>query len=316
MNAHAPQPEDGAETVEEQIIRLSSLNFERMPMLEVVFDRYVMALASAMKSFSGMPFDVTLRSFDYVTCGTALSGLPAPSLSALTTATPWSGNVLMTLSPDLLFSVLEVMLGGREGRGRQLWKPRSFTAIERRFGGRLARMILDEFSQSFRQLSEVSFEIDSLESAPETIAIAPSGSPAVWVTLDLTVGERGGALYFLIPYTALDTVRPVLNQPFLGGKIGGDTSWRKDLEEKIEDTTVTLTASLHRLRVPVQEALGWRKGQTIDLGISAEQPVDVVCGERRMFRGQMGRRATGQVALRLIEEDTGTEADDADFATD
>ncbi|KAA9009955.1 flagellar motor switch protein FliM [Histidinibacterium aquaticum] len=315
MNARASENLDGSETVEEEIIRLSSLNFERMPMLEVMFDRYVLSLATAMKSFAGLPVDVRLESFDYLTCGEAMKSLPSPSLSALTLANPWNGSLLMTLSPDLLFSTLEILLGGREARPKG-WTPRSFTAIERRFGNRLARLVLDEFALCFRQLSEVSFEIESLESSPEAVALAPVSSPCVRVTLYLTLAERGGTLSFLIPYTALENVRLLLSQPFLGGKLGGDSGWRKDLESKIEDTTVTLTAHLHSLKVPVQEALGWRKGQTIDLGIGPDQPVDVICGDKTMFRGQMGRRATGQVALRLTEEKVELEAADADVSTD
>lgn len=315
MTVHTPDPHAEAESVEELIIRMSTLSYERMPMLEVIFDRYMLSLGSALKSFCGVPVDVSIESFSYLNCGEAMAKMPSPTLLAITSADPWEGAFLTSIDPAMLFSTLEIMLGGRASQSRD-WTPRSFTAIEKRFGTRLVDVVLSELSRSFRQLSEVSFSVDHLESNPRATALAPASSPCVAISLNVSLEDRGGKLDFLIPFNTLEKIRSVLAQPFLGGKLGGDSSWRKQLTAKIEDTTVTLDALLCELKLPMTEVLSWQKGQTVQLGIDAEHEVTLVCSDRPMFRGAMGRRANGSVALRLTEEIEGKDGTPDDEPTD
>lgn len=316
MNATATAAEETPqdETVEEHIIRLSKLSYERLPLLEVVFDRYQLALGPQLKSFTSTATEVSLRSFDYLSCGEALQELSAPNFLAVVDARPWEGQLLLAVEPPLLIAALEIMLGGRKATPRA-WTPRSFTSIEKRFGTRLCEMMLHTLQEAFGQLAEVELGIDHLESTPQSTVLAPPSTPCVRVVLDVTMEERGGQMTYILPYNAFEKVRPILAQAFLGGKIGGDSSWRRDLTEKLHGTNVTLAASLHEISVPLEEVLEWKPGVTLDLGIGPDASVTVNCNGMAMFRGAMGRRRNGAIALR-VTEDLGRKEDLHDVASD
>lgn len=182
------QPEGGlAEgSIEEQIIQMASLSYERLPLLELIFERYALALGSAFKVFVAMPCEVTLLSFEYLPCGPALEAIGSPALTAVARADPWDGRIAVSVSPELLFSTLEIMLGGRNGDSRA-WSPRSFTAIERRFCQKLAEMVLDELEPGFEPVGGVRFRFDHLENIPSNAVIAPPATPAV------RIGCRSGS---------------------------------------------------------------------------------------------------------------------------
>ena len=58
--------------MEEQIIQMSMLNYEPLPMLEVIAERLVLSLTSSFKSFTASVVDVTLARFDYLSYAGAM----------------------------------------------------------------------------------------------------------------------------------------------------------------------------------------------------------------------------------------------------
>lgn len=288
-------------TVEEEIIQKAKLNFEQLPMLEVVFDRFGLSLGAALKSYTSTATDVAIASIDYMSCGEALDSLPSPGFLAMTHARPWDGRVLLALNTDLLFSTLELMLGGRSIQPRPQ-TPRFFTMIEKRVGARLAEIILAEMAEAFATLADVQFVIEELENNPRSTILAPPVSPCIKIMIDVMLEDRGGQIAVLIPHATLEPIRGLLSQVFLGGQLGGDKNWRDSLKNLLEDTPVTLDAILTQIEVPMTDMLGWKVGQTLDLGINSDHPPTVTCSGHEMFSTAMGRCRNGSIALRITEE--------------
>ncbi|SDF34902.1 flagellar motor switch protein FliM [Limimaricola pyoseonensis] len=289
-------------SIEEQIIEMASLSYERLPLLEAIVERYALGLGAAFKSFCGSPCEVTVRSFDYLPCGPALESLPAPALTAVVRVQPWDGRLGLTISPELMFSLLELMLGGRSGPSKS-WTPRSFTAIEKRFAERVAGVALRDLENAFETVDEISCRIEHLETSPQNAMLAPPAAAAIRVVLRVTVEERQGDLALVIPDSLIDTVRSLLVQSFPGGEIaGGDGGWRAALSRSITGSEARLTAVLHEVKLELRDVLEWQRGQVLDLGIGMDHEVEVRCSGHAMFRAAIGRRKTGAMALRVTEE--------------
>ncbi|WP_159966520.1 FliM/FliN family flagellar motor switch protein [Profundibacterium mesophilum] len=301
--------------VEEQIIHMATISYERMPMLEVLFDRFALSLSGAIKSYSGATTEVTLTDFSYGNCGAALDSLAAPTLVAMTSATGWEGRLATVIEPKLLFSLLEFMLGGRTA-GEREWEPRSFTTIEKRIGSQLCDVALRELSSAFAPVTDVEFCVDHLENSPRALVLAPPASACIKVELRVEVEGRGGNLIFVIPNATFEKLRPQLIESFFGAQLGVDTGWRDQLAGSLQGTNVDLTAVLHELQVPLNDVLAWQRGQTIDLGIAGDNLATVTCSGRPMFRAAMGRRRNGSVALRVTEKLEDKEMEELNGALD
>ncbi len=289
------------DTIEDEIIRVASESYERLPTLEVIFDRFALSLATALKKYTSAMTEVDLVSVDYMPCGAALESLASPSLLAITGATPWDGQLALAVDPELLFTTLEIMLGGRSAPVKQ-WTPRSFTAIEKRLGQRLCEAVLKDLSEAFAPFDKVEFAVANLESIPANAVLAPALSACVRIVMNVRFEGRGGALSFVIPNATIEKTRPLLARSFLGGQIGGDSSWRNQLTKSIRGTDVAVIAVLHELKANLRDVLDWAPGQVLDLGIDMTHEVTVSCSGKKMFRAAMGRRKNGSVALRVTEE--------------
>lgn len=307
MNVQNTQPsgaENAADSVEEQIIRMSMLSFERLPVLEGILGRFSASLSSALNAYSASTAEASVQEITYKSYSESLGDLPSGGFMAVTNVSPGDKSMLTVLEPELLMSAIEVMLGGRTSK-QKAWTPREYTAIEKTLGTRLCEVVLAKLGESFSDLHEMRFSISHLENSMKSVALlAPGTGPSVHVTLDMKFEGRGGLLTFVIPYTAIEKVQPMLAQAFWGGGLGADNSWRTLLTDKIQETNVTLTSVLHELSVPMTQVLAWAPGTTLDLGIDTHHEAELSCSGVPMFKAAMGRRKNGSVALRITEEMT------------
>lgn len=314
--------------VQEEIIRIATRSYERLPLFEVVMDRAVQALGPTLRAALNVQADVALQAVDYLACGDALAAAPDPGLIALVNAAPWDGALAVTIDPDLLFSTLEIMLGApdpaaakadaAEGSAAAAWQPRAFTAIEKRLAGRLVGLALHEVATAFEPLEKVSFTAGAMESGPRDVMLAPVDAACARVTLRITLNGRGGLMCLIVPHRTMDTVRPQLAQSRTAAQLGSDPGSRALLSQSLNHTPVTLTAVLHERDVPLAEVLGWKPGQVLNLGIDSSHEVTVACSGKDMFRAAIGRRKNGSVALRVTAtfEETEEEEEDANGALD
>jgi flagellar motor switch protein FliM len=287
--------------VEEEIIQRAKRSYERLPILEVILERFVLAIGPALKTYVGALCEASIDATEYMPMSEALEGMPNPSLISITEASDWEGPFATVIDPSLLISTLEITFGGRTAE-RSSWKPRSFTAIERKIGREMMTLILAELSETFAKLMPVEFMISHVETNPQAMVLAPPNTGCLRLRVHLTMDDRDGYLYFLFPYNAFSTIRPILAQPFHGGALGGDKSWQKKMTDAIVDTEVSVAARLHETTVPMQEVLNWRKGQVLDLGIDADQLVTLCCGGHELYRAQSGKRRNGRLALKIQKQ--------------
>ncbi|MEX3314493.1 flagellar motor switch protein FliM [Sulfitobacter sp. PS-8MA] len=296
----ATSPQSDAVKLEETMIRQARESFQRLPTLEIVLDRLLLAMVPDLKSYCTIAPEIELQSLDYLPYEDAMEATQAPSLYAIADADNWNSQIACVIEPDLLFSVLEIMLGGRRAQPNE-WKPRSLTAIEQKLGRRLAELSLKGLSKCMSDVSPVSFSIASLESNPRSVMLAAPRTATVAVRLHMAFEDRSGHMTFILPYGNLDEVSAKLAQPFLGGRSPTDSNARKDMNTQISGTTVTITGVLQEMKIPLREVMEWQPGQVIDLGMTVDTPVVGMVNAQPMFQAAFGQRSNGALALRVIQ---------------
>ncbi|MFG6564570.1 flagellar motor switch protein FliM [Sulfitobacter sp. 1A13421] len=287
-------------SLEETMIRQARESFQRLPTLEIIIDRLLLALVPDLKSYCTVAPEIELSSLEYMPYEDAMESIQSPSLIAIANAESWGSQIACVVEPDLLFSVLEIMLGGRRATSQQ-WKPRGLTAIEQKLGRRLAELSLKGLAHCLHDVSPVQFDIQSLESNPRSVMLAAPRTATVLVRLHMQFEDRSGHMALVLPYGTLDEVSAQLAQPFLGGRSPTDSNARKDMNSQISSTTVTITGVLQEVTIPLHEVLEWKPGQVIDLGMTVDTPVVGMVNAQPMFQAAFGQRSNGALALRVIQ---------------
>jgi flagellar motor switch protein FliM len=283
------------------IIDSALVSYERLPMLEVVFDRLVRMMSTSLRNFTSDNVEVSIDNITSIRFGDYLNSIPLPAMLSVFKAEEWDNYGLLTIDSALIYSIVDVLLGGRRGTAAMRIEGRPYTTIERNLVERLVAVVLSDLSGAFDPLSPVNFRFDRLETNPRFATIGRPANAAVLARLRVDMEDRGGRLEVLLPYATLEPVREILLQGFLGEKFGRDSIWEAHLAGELWHTHVPIQAILDTIEMPLRQVLDWHVGTRIPLTATTESEVRLVCGDLQMFRGSMGRRA-GSIAVRVSEK--------------
>lgn len=280
------------------IINSALVSYERLPMLEIVFDRLVRLMTTSLRNFTSDNVEVSLDSISSIRFGDYLNSIPLPAILAVFRARQLDNYGLMTVDSNLIYSIVDVLLGGRRGMSAIRIEGRPYTTIERMLVQRLIEVVLGDAKQAFAPLTEVDLELDRVETNPRFAAIARPANAAILVKLRVDMEDRGGRIEILLPYATLEPIRKKLLQQFMGEKFGRDNIWESHLASELWTTGMEVQVVLDEVDIPLRQILELKIGDTILLNASPDKLVDIKCGEVSLARGKMGRLGQA-IAVRL-----------------
>src|SRR6266699_948589 len=280
------------------IIDSAMVSYERLPMLEIVFDRLVRLMTTSLRNFTSDNVEVSLDNITSIRFGDYLNSIPLPAILAVFRAEELDNYGLFTVDSNLIYSIVDVLLGGRRGTAAMRIEGRPYTTIERTLVQRMVEVIMADMCQAFEPLAPVSFALDRLETNPRFAAIARPANAAILVKLRIDMEDRGGRIELMLPYATLEPIRKLLLQQFMGEKFGRDSIWESHLATELWSTRVEIDAILDEQRLPLNRIMKLEVGQTIMLNAGPESPIELRCGGVPLLKGRMGRMGSS-VAVRI-----------------
>ncbi len=271
------------------IIESAMVTYERLPMLEIVFDRLVRLMTTSLRNFTSDNVEVSLDSITSVRFGEYLNSIPLPAIMAVFRADQWDNYGLVTVDSNLIYAMIDVLLGGRRGATVQRVDGRPYTTIETNLVKRMIEVILHDAEQAFQPVSPVKFNVDRLESNPRFAAISRPTNAAILVRFRIDMEDRGGVTEILLPYATIEPIRETLLQAFMGDKFGRDPIWEGHLATEIWQAEVEVDAVLYDDMLPLKQLMQLEVGDTLMLGLKPDALVKVRCGDVVLTEGRMGR---------------------------
>ncbi len=280
------------------IINSTLVSYERLPMLEIVFDRLVRLMTTSLRNFTSDNVEVSLDQISSIRFGDYLNSIPLPAIIAVFRAQQLDNFGLATVDSSLIYSVVDVLLGGRRGAVSTRVEGRPYTTIERVLVTRMIEVVLADMKQAFAPLTQVDFALDRIETNPRFAAIARPPNAAIVVKLRVDMEDRGGRLELLLPYATLEPIRKMLLQQFMGEKFGRDNIWEGHLAGELWHTKLEVRAVLDELQQPLGKVLNLKVGDTLMLDAGTDATLKLKCGAVELSEGKAGRIGHS-VALRV-----------------
>jgi flagellar motor switch protein FliM len=285
----------------ERIVSAGLVSYERLPMLEIVFDRLVRIMSTSLRNFTSDNVEVGIDSIVSLRFGDYLNSVPLPAMLAVFKVDEWDNFGLLVIDSALIYSIVDVLLGGRRGTAAMRIEGRPYTTIERTLVERLITVVLKDLSDAFSPLTPVTFRFERLEVNPRFAAISRLSNACILSKLRVDMEDRGGRIELLLPYATLEPVRELLLQQFMGEKFGRDSIWETHLAEELRHTEMALDVVLDEQTMPLSVIMNLKPGDRITLGCAPGAPVRLRCGDVAMFDGELGRREN-HLAVRIDRE--------------
>ncbi len=280
------------------IIDSGLISYERLPMLEIVFDRLVRLMTTSLRIFTSDNVEVSLDSISSIRFGDYLNSIPLPAILSVFKAEEWDNYGLFTVNSSLIYSIVDVLLGGRRSASVMRIEGRPYTTIETALVEQLIEVVLTDVRAAFEPLSPVNFVLDRLETNPRFAAISRPANACILVKLRIDMEDRGGRIELILPYATLEPIRKLLLQMFMGEKFGQDTIWEGHLATELWSTEVAIDAVLDEQEISLQRVMNLEVGQTLMLNSSPDSEIDLRCGDISLASGKMGRVGQ-QVSVRV-----------------
>jgi len=182
-----PRTAGGAETAPYDFSNQDRNIRGRMPTLEVLNDFFARSLRNTLTVVLRKSLEVVPQKLAMMKYGEFTKTLPLPSSIHVFKMTPLRGTGLLVLDPKLVFSFVDIFLGGT-GRMNFRIEGRDFTAIESKLIMKVVNMIFSELEKVWNSIHSVSFlnvmqgiprKAASFCSPPESVrtAWAPASTP-------------------------------------------------------------------------------------------------------------------------------------------
>ena len=282
------------------IIDSAMVSYERLPMLEIVFDRLVRLMTTSLRNFTSDNVEVSLDRITSVRFGDYLNSIPLPAILAVFKAEEWDNFGLATVNSSLIYSIIDVLLGGRRGASSVRVEGRPYTTIETSLVKRMIEVVLADAELAFKPLSPVKFNIDRLETNPRFAAISRPANAAILVRLRIDMEDRGGNIELLLPYATIEPIRATLLQMFMGEKFGRDQIWEGHLATEIGQAEIGVDAVLYEENLPLRRMMNLNVGDTLMLELKPDALVKLRCGDVTLTEGRMGR-VGDRIAVRVTK---------------
>jgi flagellar motor switch protein FliM len=282
----------------QSILSSALVSYERLPMLEVVFDRLVRLMTTSLRNFTFDNVEVSLDSMNPIRFGDYLNKIQLPAMLSVIKAEEWDNYGLITVDSAMIYSIVDVLLGGRRGTAAMRVEGRPYTTIERSLVERLVEVMLNDLSAAFEPLSPVTFRFDRLETNPRFATISRPSNAAIVARFRIEMEDRGGKIELLLPFATLEPVRELLLQMFMGEKFGRDSIWETHLAEELWQTEIELVAVMDEQPGRLKDVFNLKVGSRLMFAATPDSLVQMRCGDVPMYTGRMGRKGD-RIAIQI-----------------
>ena len=294
-----PKKEDNLTGIK-AVLEQSLQSYDKLPMLEIIFEKFIRQLSTSLRNLTSETVDITISDFSSLRFGSYFDSLTSPSSIVVFKAVEWENLGLLILENDMIFSFVDLLLGGKKNALQKESKDadRILTSIEQVLARQISEVILAELSQAFDQITPTTFTFERLESNPNFVNISRPGDAVIVLRLKIEIDEQVKNVELLIPYKTIEPVNEQMQQVFLGDKFGIDQEWERLLSEAVHDVDLPIEAVICNKISTVEEIAKLKIGDTFIMDHAKDKDIIVRSGPIPLFTGKIGK-VDNKVAINL-----------------
>ncbi len=282
-------PVEEKKTGIEAMLDKALLSYERLPMLEVVFDRFVRMLSTSLRNFTSDNVDVDIHSITSLRFGDYVNSIPMPAILSVFKAIEWENFGIVTYNGSIVYSMVDVLFGGRKSNKPIRIEGRPYTAIEQGIVRQVSDIILVDMGAAFDPLSPATFQFERMETNPRFATIAHPSDTVILLQLRVDMEERGGNIEIMLPLVTLEPIKKLLSQSFMGETFGKDSMWELHLSKEVSNTDVVVEAILGKKKTMMKNIMNLKVGSTIVMDKSPDEDVLLNCQGVNVLKGKIGK---------------------------
>jgi len=293
-------PEDDSGVVAFDLANQDRIIRGRMPVLEIVNDRFARLCTNALANTMRKRVDINPISIDMSKFGDFMRSLPVPTSISIFKMDPLRGNALLVVDSRLVFALVENFFGGAGSQPKV--EGRDFTPIEQAIVERVVKIALTNMEESWKPVHEVHVEMVRTEVNPQFAAIVPPSDVVIVVTFEVELENAIGSLIVCLPYATMEPIRSKLHASFQSERLEVDHVWINRFKERLMETPVEMVVRLGKTTISGRQLLYLQEGDIILLDTDEDELLEAEVEGVRKFHGLPGR-VKGNKSFQVVSEE-------------
>ena len=267
--------------------RPAKFSKEHLRTLEIIFEHYGRLLSTTLPVYLRKNVQVSVASSEAVTFSEFTNALSNPVILGIVNFVPLVGNIIIDLSPQIGYAMIDRMLGGQ---GAPLEKRRDFSEIELSIIEKIIVVSMQLMREPWKNVLDINPVLDRLETNPQFAQIISPNDMVAIVTLNLKIGEVQGFMNMCLPYFTLEDVMDKLNTRYWYANMQEykDDDYEDHIESLIRRVDIPIKAVLGKSVISVSDFVNLQVGDVIRLDSHVDNELSVYVGNIRKFTALPG----------------------------
>jgi flagellar motor switch protein FliM len=211
-----------------------------------------------------------------------------PSFSAILTPVPRGLPWLITMQMQILYPVIDRMLGS--AMDSEIHAERPLSNIEMRLASRIAEDVIRPWQSALQTINPLDLKIQRIEQHRASIRALSVDEPILAVGYELALGTHVGTIHWCIPISFLETMEtPLIELSRLVDT--SDSEWIRT-RDRLGDSSITdeseVTVTLAHSSIPLSELTKIEVGDIISIEKEVGQWMEVEIGNEIRFLASPG----------------------------
>ncbi|MCQ2507063.1 MAG: flagellar motor switch protein FliM [Lachnospiraceae bacterium] len=279
--------------------RPSKFSREHLRTLEIIFEHHSRLISTHLPAYLRKAIQCEVVNSEAVIYSEFSNALSNPILLGIVDFAPLDGNILIELSENVGFAMIDRMLGGS---GLPLEKSRDFSEIELVILERIMTVITNLLHDPWGNVVKLSPRLQRIETNSQFAQIISPNETVSLITMNVRIGNVEGMMNVVIPYTVIEPVIDKLNTKYWYSTMQekDEESYRDYLEVAIAKAKIPIKAMLGRSIISVNDYINMTKGDIIKLNVKTTDELNIYVGNMLKFKALPGS-SSGAYAVKIAE---------------
>ncbi len=243
---------------------------EQLRTLQMLHETFARLAGTSLSAFLRTPVAIDLISLEQVPFDEYLRSINT-SVFTIMSLPPLSGQAVMELEFNLVFTMIDRLLGG-PGRGVS----RSMlTDIEKPLVRQMVERMFAALKNSWEGIVIVNPGIEATETSSQFVQVAPPNDIVVTILFEVKVGDSRGAMSVCIPYLVLKPITGKLSAQkwFVNTNRKNSGAIRRNMAVQLQHTQVECDFSLGTAKIQLRDLMTLKVGDTVMLNQKKDEPL-------------------------------------------
>jgi len=295
---------EAAPEVKSNVVPVDFSRVDRIPKSQIravhlVHETFARNLASSLSAYLRDYVSMNLVSLEQISYGEFVEGLTSPTFIAYIGLHPYEGTAVMELSSGLVFTFVEMLLGGS---GKTALLPqRKVTEIEKNLMQNLLRIVLQDLSEAWKSVAELRFAVQSVADEPQGLNILSPAEAVVTIGIEVRVAATTGMMTLAIPSIFIKRLRHMFDRLRQLHRTESKLKDQMHMAELLARVGVNVEARLDGATIPTQTLFSLEPGDVLMLDHPIDRKATAILNGQPKYLANV-EAVRGRLALRIASD--------------